>query len=73
MRDDSLMGNPGFGGRYQYHATVSAFAPRLRGRTKVKVVVWADNRDDALQVACEVASVYGYSDCTVNHITKVIS
>jgi hypothetical protein len=60
-----------FEGKHQYDATVGAAAPKDGSRTKVKLTVWADNRNDALQAACALAADHGCRDCTVNHITQI--
>jgi hypothetical protein len=58
-------------GKYQYNAVVGCRNPKTDEKTKQHVTVFADDRDTAMRAACDVATGYGYRNCTVNHITKI--
>lgn len=58
-------------GKYQFDAIVGCRNPKTDEKTKQRVTIYADERDDAIRAACDVAAFYGYKSCTINHITKV--
>jgi hypothetical protein len=58
-------------GKYQFDTIVGCRNPKTGDKTKQHVTVFADEREDAVRAACNVAAAYGYKNCTINHITQV--
>lgn len=59
-------------GKYQWNATVSA--TRLVAGNPVEIIrltVFSDDRGDAVRDVCDVVNRSGYSNATVNHITRI--
>ena len=63
-------------GRYQWDARVRGRRPGGGdnvGFDVLRVTVFCDDRDDAVREACAEAVECGWTECTLNHITKVES
>ena len=59
-------------GKYQWDAKVAVMQDGKRQQAApVNITVFCDTRDDAIAAACNEVKRFGYTNCTVDHITRI--